>query len=837
MPRAALPMRSAFRRACAVHDIAEVDAPFAPLKPDEIVPVSAPASEGELVLPVPTNAPPMPETHSALGQPSARWNYRDTAGGVLFEVLRFDKPDGGKEFLPLTLWRDAQCLRWRWKSVPAPRPLYNLDRLATRLDAPVVVCEGEKSADAAAQIFPKSVAVTSSGGANAVNKADWNVLRGRKVLIWPDDDTPGRVYTGKVGATLAALDCDVSIIDAHALARTAPGGGTREPSKDGWDAADAITEWDDVVALRLAAVACAKPFDAAESVPAYISFGKFTMDSDGLHTELKRGRGDNSEVEIVRVSAPFEIVGLGRNPHGRAWGRFLRWRDLDGRPHEKFVADEALQGDAAAICGPLAAEGLQIVRGQQREFANYLSGAQTTGRVTVVHRTGWHEIAGENIFVLPGENIGCKGVGRVLLDGAAHGPYETKGTLADWREGIAALASGHAIPMLAVSTAFAGPLLHLASLEGGGVNLFGQSSRGKTTCLQAAASVWGRGTTPGYVRAWRATSNGLEGAAAQFTDTVMVLDELSMVDARDAQQALYGIANGQGKQRAGRDGSPREPKSWRVLYLSSGELPVEAKLFETPGRKARAGQLVRLLDVPAERGAGFGVFDNGGPDGDASTLAKSIKLAATNAYGTAGPAFVRRLVADSVTGDDVRGLISQFVTATIPGAADGQVARAAQRFGLVATAGELAAKFGIVPWPGCVARNAAAWALERWIELRGGTEPAEARQAIEGVRLFIEQHGDARFAPVDDADARPVANRAGYRKGGDAEREWWILPQVWKAEICAGHDAQLVARVLADARMLRTQAEGLQCKVRVGSATYRCYVVTAAIFEGAADAG
>ncbi len=101
----------------------------------------------------------------------------------------------------------------------------------------------------------------------------------------------------------------------------------------------------------------------------------------------------------------------------------------------------------------------------------------------------------------------------------------------------------------------------------------------------------------------------------------------------------------------------------------------------------------------------------------------------------------------------------------------------------------------------------------------------------------LRQHGDARFAPVDDADARPVANRAGYRKGGDAEREWWILPQVWKAEICAGHDAQLVARVLADARMLRTQAEGLQCKVRVGSATYRCYVVTAAIFEGAADAG
>ena len=282
------------------------------------------------------------------------------------------------------------------------------------------------------------------------------------------------------------------------------------------------------------------------------------------------------ELDVVSVSASFEILGLGRNPDGRGWGRFLRWRDADGRQHEKFVSDEGLQGDAPAICAPLAAEGLQIVRDRQREFANYLSGARTHSRVTVVHRTGWHEIENDRVFVLPGENISRKGVGRVLLDGMAHGPYETKGTLTEWRSGVAALASGHAIPMVAISAAFAGPLLHLAGLEGGGLNLFGQSSRGKTTCLQAAASVWGRGATPGYVRAWRATANGLEGAAAQSTDTFMVLDELGMVDSRDAAQALYGLANGQGKQRATRDGSAREPKSWRVLFLSSGELPVDA---------------------------------------------------------------------------------------------------------------------------------------------------------------------------------------------------------------------------------------------------------------------
>ena len=159
---------------------------------------------------------------------------------------------------------------------------------------------------------------------------------------------------------------------------------------------------------------------------------------------------------------------------------------------------------------------------------------------------------------------------------------------------------------------------------------------------------------------------------------------------------------------------------------------------------------------------------------------------------------MRRLIDDGVTGEDVRGLIEQFVRRQFRREADGQVERAAARFGLISAAGELAARLGIVPWPAGAARDAAAWALDRWIELRGGTEPAEARQAVESVRLFIEQHGDARFASVDDPDARPVANRAGYRKGNGAEREWWVLPEVWRTEICAGQDAQFVARALAE---------------------------------------
>jgi hypothetical protein len=63
-------------------------------------------------------------------------------------------------------------------------------------------------------------------------------------------------------------------------------------------------------------------------------------------------------------------------------------------------------------------------------------------------------------------------------------------------------------------------------------------------------------------------------------------------------------------------------------------------MAEDRAKKTRAGHLVRMLNIPAERA--FGVFDHPGPDGDAASFAKQCKLAAATAYGTAGPEFVRR---------------------------------------------------------------------------------------------------------------------------------------------------------------------------------------------------
>jgi putative DNA primase/helicase len=348
--------------------------------------------------------------------------------------------------------------------------------------------------------------------------------------------------------------------------------------------------------------------------------------------------------------------------------------------------------------------------------------------------------------------------------------------------------------------------------------------------------VWGGATDPGFVRSWRGTANAQESGAALVSDTVLCLDEIGVAEARDAAAAAYQLATGIGKGRSHRDGMLREPMTWRVLTLSTGEIAMAAKVSEDCTRRAYAGQAVRLLDVPADAGHGHGVFDGPVAEGDAGRLADAIKQPAITSYGTADPAFVRRLIGEdpAEVGALVSEMVDAFQTSRLPCDADGQVRRAAAQLGLIGAAGEVAREWGIVPWAEGEAMEAAARALADWIATRGGTEPAQVREAILQVRRFFEAHGEARFEPVEGgADARPVPDRVGWRKGFGSERTWFVLPELWKAEVCAGFDAVATARVLAELGILKLDAKGgkLQRSERTPYGTKRVYVLTAEIFE------
>jgi hypothetical protein len=115
------------------------------------------------------------------GTPSVVWTYRDAQGEPVGLVVRWDGPDG-KDIRPVARHADG----WRIGMMPDPRPLYDIPKLATARR--VVVCEGEKAADAARSIG--FTATTSAGGSQAAAKTNWRPLAGRRFGFCPTTTCP-----------------------------------------------------------------------------------------------------------------------------------------------------------------------------------------------------------------------------------------------------------------------------------------------------------------------------------------------------------------------------------------------------------------------------------------------------------------------------------------------------------------------------------------------------------------------------------------------------------------------------------------------------------------------
>jgi len=134
--------------------------------------------------------------------------------GILAKLGSLAPDDGGKIIRPM--WRKgARYVVGRPTAPPEGWPLYGLGRvLESADDAPVFVVEGEACADALHRL---GLAAVTSGGATSDDTADWRPLAGRRVILWPDHDDPGRKYAEHVGARLRGLQTACEWIDVAAL--------------------------------------------------------------------------------------------------------------------------------------------------------------------------------------------------------------------------------------------------------------------------------------------------------------------------------------------------------------------------------------------------------------------------------------------------------------------------------------------------------------------------------------------------------------------------------------------------------------------------------------------
>ncbi|MBU1157698.1 MAG: DUF927 domain-containing protein [Proteobacteria bacterium] len=730
-------------------------------------------------------------------------------------MLRFNKEDGCKETRPLVFCEGPDGQRqWRWQMFAAPRPLYGLERLRARIEAPVLLVEGEKAADAAQELFPELVVVTSPGGSNAASKADWSPLQGRLVTIWPDADGAGAKYALQVATLLQ--EAGAGSLRLVELPKGLP---------QGWDLADdPPSAWSPE--RRQEMLAGAAPFepeapeDSKEETPPPRPW-PFKVSSEGVFKRVDKKDKDSGEITTrwMRVCSELRVLAETRDFDLRNWGRHLAIKTREGAVNTWTMPMQLLNGNGNEYRGILLSLGLEIESNAfaRQALTEYINNARPNERWRCVDRIGWHG----QVFVLPDDEIFGNTAGeRILLqsnNGASHA-FKICGDLQGWQENIARYCAGNSRLAFALSAAFAAPLLHLAGLEGGGFHFRGESSRGKTTALHVAGSVWGGGDMGGYIKTWRGTGNGMEALGLGHCDALLCLDEMSLIDAREAGEAAEMLANGTGKARARQDGLGAPQARWRTLFLSTGEVALADKMAEA-GRRARAGQEVRLADIPADAGRGLGLFENLHDFTDPAALADHLRQTAGQHYGHAIRSFLDAICqADAQElSDTIRNYRESFTAQACPHTADGQVKRAARRFGLVAAAGEIAITLEILPWPEGEALEAAHACFRAWLENRGGSGAHEVGVIISQVKYFMEQHGESRFTPWDAEKGARTINRAGFKKAVDADVigtdghsgwEYYVLPETFSKELCASFDKRLVIRVLREHGYLEPGSDG-----------------------------
>jgi uncharacterized protein (DUF927 family) len=344
--------------------------------------------------------------------------------------------------------------------------------------------------------------------------------------------------------------------------------------------------------------------------------------------------------------------------------------------------------------------------------------------------------------------------------------------------------------------------------------------------LVVASSVWGGGGQKGYFVQWRATDNGLEAVAARHSDTLLCLDELSQVDAKAAKAAAYMLANGSGKSRAGRSGEARPVAEFRIMFLSTGEISLSDKIAEDGrGGRAAAGQQVRVVDIPADAGAGMGMFENLHEFADAEKLASHLKRTASTVYGAPARQFLELFCADQEKCTEAaKACRTEFMRENSPLGADGQVLRVAARFGLAAAAGELARSFGILPWEAGEATRGCAQCFRAWLDGRQGIGPAEIEEAVRNVIAFLEAHGSSRFEPFENAETHPqrTFNRVGWRKQ-IPENSWDKIEAYWECyatseglrEMVGAADFAAARRALVERGVLIGSRDGSATTIRV----------------------
>lgn len=545
---------------------------------------------------------------------------------------------------------------------------------------------------------------------------------------------------------------------------------------------------------------------------------RIVTDDESFGARLEyRQVDDNGAPDWQLVCRPaVHIIAKTHDEHSESWGARLHWQDREGQDHDWAMPMSMLAGSGEDIRARLLDGGVTFAPGTHTNarFKTYLQSTRPDRTEHCVSHIGWHWDADRRrAFVLTDQVIG--GSQDTLMcyqsPGGTDHSLSASGSLEDWQSNVASLCVGNRHMTFAVCYALSAPLLKLLGAESGAFHLWGRSSTGKTTCLDLAASVCGRAIERddnSYIKTWLTTIVGLEMTAALRCDVLLALDELGNVNGKDLGRILYMLSAGMGKQRGTKYVTARKSYHWDTQVYSTGELTIAQKLRQDGGGDHTAGQQVRCIELEGPLSQELGVFEKLHGFGSGREFSQHIKRQVALYHGTALRAFLRELVADEdACVSMAQQCIDAFHTSFCPQDADSQVERVCQRFALVAAAGEIATRFGVVPWGLGTATEGAGQCFNAWLDQRGSIEPAEVTTLVQHVQGFFEKNAESRFTDISRVGSEEhrfaTRDRAGFRKKVGDQWEYWVLPQVFKNELVKGVPLTEAKRILVERGMLK----------------------------------
>jgi uncharacterized protein (DUF927 family) len=374
-----------------------------------------------------------------------------------------------------------------------------------------------------------------------------------------------------------------------------------------------------------------------------------------------------------------------------------------------------------------------------------------------------------------------------------------RGSYEAWKENIAKKIVKYPIPAFSLIFAFAAPLLQLTDLSTWYLHFYGKGSRGKTTLLQFATSVFANSTDPNgnsfdsFIQKWNSTNGGHESKARVADGWLGVSDELHMCDPKDFSKSIYTLCSGESKERLNGAGNAQKQHYWKFLALSSGEQSGFDKLSGGTKDESTVGRATRFSDIPIKKQM-FTDFDGNELDiKEAGELAFNLKKECGLNFGHAGRDFIQQLLGMADSYEPLRDMIANDMEDMFQKLTNGKVLEPEEHkvmyyFALCCVAGNYAVMFDILPMTEDKVFQSVSYVSNLWLD-----EMAHFRQQKSQKENYVNILKKWLFANMTKFQSldepKPKQGCKGYykvRAHGAPGDKYLIIPDVFET-IFAGH--------------------------------------------------